>query len=128
VGGRRKQASPKKRSRSRQQTADGLRLALKQERAERKQALERERATSEILRVIAESQTDAHPVFDTIVRNAVRLCGGMFANAFAMTASNCISSPLLTKASSYGSSSPTGSQCGLTSVKRRAERSSLRRP
>jgi signal transduction histidine kinase len=37
-------------------------------------------ATSEILRVISQSPTDAQPVFDTIVRNAVRLCGGMFAN------------------------------------------------
>jgi len=82
VGGRRRQASPKKRSRSGQQTTEGRRRSLGRERAERKEALERERATSEILRVIAESQTDAQPVFDTIVRNAVTLCGGMFANAY----------------------------------------------
>ena len=39
------------------------------------QALDRETATSEILRVISGSRTDLQPVFDTIVRNAVRLCG-----------------------------------------------------
>src|SRR5262249_15069602 len=31
-------------------------------------------ATAEILRVIASSPTDVQPVFDTIVRNAARLC------------------------------------------------------
>jgi len=35
-------------------------------------------ATSEILRVISSSPTDAQPVFDTIVRSAVRLCDGLF--------------------------------------------------
>jgi two-component system, NtrC family, sensor kinase len=37
-------------------------------------ALERQTATSEILRVISQSPTDVQPVFDTIVRNAVELC------------------------------------------------------
>ena len=62
--------------------SDSQRQLLKREREQHKETLARERATSEILRVIVESQTDVQPVFDTIVRNAVRLCGGIFANAF----------------------------------------------
>ena len=79
---RRQKASSKLRSRSPRQTVKSPRLAVKRERQQRKEALERERATSEILRAIAESQTDVQPVFDTIVRNAVKLCGGKFANAY----------------------------------------------
>ncbi len=37
-----------------------------------------QRATSEILRVIASSRTGVQPVFDTIVRSAVELCRGVF--------------------------------------------------
>ena len=38
-------------------------------------ALEQQTATSEILQVISQSPTETQPVFETIVRNAVRLCG-----------------------------------------------------
>jgi two-component system, NtrC family, sensor kinase len=41
-------------------------------------ALSRQTATSEILRVISGSPTDIQPVFDTIVRSAVTLCNGVF--------------------------------------------------
>jgi two-component system, NtrC family, sensor kinase len=40
-------------------------------------ALEQQTATSEILRVMSQSQTDVQPVFDTIVRSAMRLCDGL---------------------------------------------------
>jgi GAF domain-containing protein len=44
------------------------------------EAQEQQGATSEILRVISQSPTDAQPVFDVIVENACRLCDGVFAN------------------------------------------------
>src|SRR4029450_13817463 len=43
---------------------------------EPKYPLERQTPTSEILRVISGSPTDAQPVFDAIVRSASLLCGG----------------------------------------------------
>jgi GAF domain-containing protein len=56
--------------------------ALTQAHAQVTAALDRQTATSEILRVISTSPTDLQPVFDTIVRSAVRLCsashGGVY--------------------------------------------------
>src|SRR5262245_58988324 len=49
---------------------------------ELKEERERQVATVEILRVIRKSPSDVQPVFETIVRNAVSLCGGLFANVF----------------------------------------------
>src|SRR6266516_2837161 len=46
------------------------------------EAREQQAATSEILRVISSSPTDVRPVFDTIVRSAVRLCDGLFSGLF----------------------------------------------
>ena len=51
---------------------------VQQRSRELSEALERQTATAEILRVISSSPTDVQPVFDTIVRNFVTLCGGVF--------------------------------------------------
>jgi GAF domain-containing protein/CheY-like chemotaxis protein len=45
------------------------------------EALEQQTATSEILRVISQSQTDVQPIFDAIVQSAVRLCDGVYSAA-----------------------------------------------
>jgi GAF domain-containing protein len=51
---------------------------------ETKEALEQQTATSEILRVISQSQTDVQPVFDTIAAAALELCGANSANVFTI--------------------------------------------
>ena len=51
-------------------------------RRERDEALEQQAATTEVLRVIRASPRDVQPVFETIVRNAVALCGSLHANVF----------------------------------------------
>jgi GAF domain-containing protein len=49
---------------------------------ETKEALERQTATAEILRVISSSPTETQPVFEAIAQSATRLCDGMYSAVF----------------------------------------------
>ncbi|RPI43345.1 MAG: GAF domain-containing protein, partial [Betaproteobacteria bacterium] len=64
--------------------ADQAAIAIENVRLfnETKEALEKQTATAEILRVISSTPTDTAPVFEAIVRNATRLCDAVYANVF----------------------------------------------
>jgi len=56
----------------------GLELKVDVRTRELSETLQQQTATAEILRVISSSPTDIQPVFDAIVRSAVRLCHAAF--------------------------------------------------
>ena len=68
--------------RGRGPTAAGQETEVARLARERDEAREQQKATAEILRVIRTSPADVQPVFETIVRNAVSLCGSLYANVF----------------------------------------------
>src|SRR4030095_15696860 len=71
------------------QTNAELRLALAQSlqredatAKELREALEQQTATSDILGVISSAPTDLQPVFDTIAKHSVKLCGALFSSVY----------------------------------------------
>jgi GAF domain-containing protein len=56
--------------------------ALTAANAQLTDALEQQTATGEILRAISQSPTDVQPVYDTIVKSAVKLCGAIMSCVF----------------------------------------------
>jgi len=77
TAGRKVRKAPRARA-----SAVGLRQRLDRRSRELDEAREQQTATAEILRVISASPADTGPVFETIVKNAVSLCGSLFANVF----------------------------------------------
>src|SRR5262249_45961689 len=63
---------------------ENVRLFMEMETGNRAltESLEQQTATSEILRVISSSPTDAQPVFDAIAQSAMRLCEAQFSAVF----------------------------------------------
>jgi two-component system, NtrC family, sensor kinase len=85
--------------------------ALTQAHAQVAEALDQQTATAETLRAISGSQTDTQPVFDAIVRSAVRLCDGFFSSSTPSTASDSTCGRHTTFRPRYGAGWTTRSRC-----------------
>jgi hypothetical protein len=65
-----------------QETASDLERRLAQAQRELSEALERQAASDEVLRVIASSPGELEAVFKTILAKATHICGAEFGNLF----------------------------------------------
>jgi len=86
---RRKTVTLKRRNAPKAVRSRGLSIAKLQEQLDRRtrelsEALEQQIATSDVLRIISNSPTDAQPVFDAIIGSAVRMCDARFGAVFRL--------------------------------------------
>src|SRR5262245_51827733 len=95
-----------------QETASDLECRLAQAERELSEALERQAATDEVLRVISSSPSELEHVFETIVANATRLCEAKFGNLFLYETMPLVRSRcMVRRVSSSGSSENQWSNC-----------------
>jgi hypothetical protein len=71
-----KRPTPRKASRAHSLIDDPQKQVVERLKSERDEALERQKATADILKVIASSPSDVQPVFEAIASSANRLLGG----------------------------------------------------
>jgi len=77
-----KRSIPRKAVPGRLSTATGPETEIARLSRERDEALEQQKATAEVLRVISASPGDLKPVFQVMLANAVRICDAKFGNIY----------------------------------------------
>jgi two-component system NtrC family sensor kinase len=77
-----KRPTPRKASRAHSPIDNPQKQVVERLKSERDEALERQAATADILKVIAGSPSDVQPVFDAIATSANRLLGGFSSTVF----------------------------------------------